>query len=790
MYQIQTVAVVGAGTMGCSLAALLAGSGCDVYLFDVIPTEIIATKLAQLEKSSPPALFAPTDLTRITPASLDTDFANLAQADWVLEAIVEDLAVKQAFYAKLDALCAQLDKYPIITSNTSGLPLHDIAAGRSLRFQNQFLGTHFFNPPRYLRLLELIPIAQTDLGLIQFMTQFTQDHLGKGVVLCRDTPNFIANRIGIALGSFDLTYALQNGYDIAEVDAIAGPALLRPKTAVFRLLDLVGIDVLAHVAQNAARLLPDDPDAAPTTRPAASLIQAMVAKGWLGNKSGCGFYKTVTNPANGKKEFWVLDLHTMVHQPPAVISLPVLDGLRKVKGGKIAQLQTLINSTDRAGQFAWHSLAFELSYAARCVPAVTTDLSAIDNALKWGFSHELGPFEIWDALGVASVVARMQSDGYPVPAWVQEMLAKQGTHFYQWHADGLAIYQPTTGVWTVAPQNTPSLTIAKLQAQNRVIVSNTEAALYDLGDRVLLCEFHGKANTIGTGVSDLLTTALQLLATADWQGMVIGNQGAWFSAGANLDLNKIMVSGRPPLVVLQELVERNQAIFQQLKYCSKPVVAAPFDRTLGGGTEISLAADRIVAHIELYMGLVETGVGLVPGWGGCKELLCRMLNPVMRVPNADPLPHLQKIFETIALAKVSGSAKDAYSLGFLTAADRIVFDRATLLDAAKAEVLHLWRAGYHPPTAEPIYAAGQAAKTALLAGIQTMRAGGYISAHDQFIAEHLAHVLCGGDLSEPTWVSQSYILQLEKQAFLNLVQTEATMARIMHTLQTGKPLRN
>ena len=790
--------------MGSGIAALLAGVGIPVTLLDIEPRELSAKEegsgltlehpkvrnrivnagLERIKKSRPAALFSKADLDLFTIGNLEDDFDKLADVDWIIEVIVEKLDIKRAFFERLDAL---ISPDTIVTSNTSGLPLHKIAVGRSENFRRHFLGTHFFNPPRYLKLLELIPTPDTDVGLLEFFKQFGSDVLGKGTVVCKDTPSFIANRIGGATSGFRISYALENGYSVEEVDAIAGPLMGHPKSAVFRLIDLVGIDVARDVGNNAAKNLPDDAAAARTAGAGGALLDKMVANGWLGNKTKVGFYKLVRE--NGKKEFWPLDVVSMEHVAPTKVRFESIGAVRKINDlGE--RLRALIQHKDKAARYAWHTLAFELSYAAQRIPEISDDIYSIDNAVRWGYFHEAGPFEIWDTLGVQECAERMEANGYVVPEWVKQMLASGHSSFYRHSAGNLEQYDVSGQVFTPIHKPPNVIKLGDLNRNGHELESNAEAGMFDLGDGALLFEFRGKANTIGEGVGNLLESALERLNNSEYDAMVIGNEGSLFSTGANIDPTRILASGIPPAEYVEAFSRRFQDLLMRMRYSEKPIVVAPFDRTLAGGVELTLAAARIVAHMELYMGLVEVGVGIIPGWGGCKELLRRVVNPVMRIQNGDPLPPLQQVFQTIGFAKVSMGAKEARELGFLLPSDRIVMDRDRLLGEAKREALHMAHSGYHAPVREKIYAAGRDMLAAVRLSLFQLRDGNYITDHDRLIGEKLGWVLSGGDLSGPTWVDEQYILDLERAALVELIQEPKTTDRIIHMLQTGKPLRN
>ena len=781
-YQIRRAAVVGSGTMGGGIAALLAGVGIPVTLLDIAADDpdrnkIVRSGWERVKKSAPPALFLPNDSDLVTLGNLNDDFDRLGEADWVIEVIVEDLAIKRDFFTRLDNV---RKAGSIISSNTSGLPIHQLIEGRSEDFRQCFIGTHFFNPPRYLHLLEIIPTPDTNPRLTAFMRDFGERTLGKGVVVCKDTPNFVGNRVGIATTGFRAWYGLENGYSVEEIDAIAGPTLGYPKTAVFRLLDLVGIDVITYIEHNLTALLPDEPT---TNRgKSGAVIVQMVEKKWLGNKTSIGFYKRVRGQ-DGQKEFWVLNTDTMEHEPPRN---PRFDSLN-VKGNLSERLRAVIKGNDRAARFAWYDLAFQFAYCADCIPQIADDLIAIDNAMKWGFAHEMGPFEKWDALGVAETAQRMEADGYPPAAWVKEMLATGHQSFYQYEGETSLQYSPLDKKYVPTHEAGQPISVAALRRGNCEVERNDDASLHDLGDGVALLEFHSKANTYTPRVIEMSWKALERL-DHDFDALVIGNQGQRFSAGMNL--SSFVAEGETLAPQSDKLVREFQDLHQTMRFAAKPIVAAPFDQTLGGGTETCLAAHRIVAAGELYMGLVEVGVGLVPAGGGCKELLRRVINPAMRIDYADALPVVQSLFMQTGNAKVSGNAKEAALMGFLIGGDRIVMNHDYQLGEAKREARHLADSNFRPSAPEKIYAAGRDVLGAIYSMLFQMREGNQISEHDHLIDQKLAWVLCGGDLSAPTWVDEQYILDLEREAFVFLAQQPKTLERIAYTLKTGKPLRN
>jgi 3-hydroxyacyl-CoA dehydrogenase len=809
-YQIRRAAVIGAGTMGGAIAAHLANVGIPVDLLDIIPREltpeeeakgltlddpvvrnrIVAGGWEAVLNARPAALYTRENADLVRLGNLEDDFDRVAQADWVIEAIVENLKIKQGLMARLEEVRKPT---AIIATNTSGIPIRDIAEGRSEAFRQHFLGMHFFNPPRYLKLLEVIPQADTLPEVVEAMTRFGEDVLGKGVVICKDTPNFIANRLFSEAGSFDLGYAIQNGYSIEEVDNLSGPLIGRPKTGTFRLLDLVGLDVMEHVNTNLYEAIPHDESRELLAQPkVTAIMKQMVQNGWLGNKTQQGFYKMVM--VGGQKEFWTLNFETMEHTPPEKVRFDSVGQYRKLEPVG-ARIKAMTKADDRAGVFIRKAIFNFLTYSARRIPEIADDIVAIDHAVKWGFAHELGPFEIWDALGVAESVGEMEADGFVVADWVKEMLAAGCETFYRYEK-GVAVgyYDQQSGGYVSFEEKPRQIEVSVLRAGGNVVEESEDASLIDMGDGIALFTMRTKANTFTLGVIEFAHRVLEHLL-ADFDGLVIGNTGSMFSAGANLDMQAIQKqaaeAGMPPSQFIEEaFVRRGQEMMMGFRYAPRPVVAAPFQMTLGGGTEIALAADRIVAHAELYIGLVEVGVGLVPAWGGCKEMLRRVVNPVMRIPNGDPLPPLSKVFEQIGLAKVATSAEEAREMGFLAVSDRVVVNQANLLAEAKREARHMADGGYRPPRPEKIYAAGRDLLSAMCTQVYMLRDAGYASEHDALIANKLAWILSGGDLSAPTWVDEQYILDLEREAIVALFQHPKTVERIFHMLSTGKPLRN
>ena len=765
MFSIRRVVVIGSGTMGGGIAAHFANAGIPAYLLD-ITQPIVTASLARLKKNTPPAFFTPDVADLVTIGNLDQHESWIGEADWIIEAIVESLEPKRELVARIDRL-----RKPgsIVSSNTSGIPIAKIAEGASDDFRKHFLGTHFFNPPRYMKLLEVIPTRDTSPDVLEFVRHFAGEHLGKSVVLCKDTPNFIANRLASVGGASIVDFAVANGYTVEETDAIAGPLLGRPKTAAFRLQDLVGLDVSSAVASNLYGLIEHDETRDVLASPhVEALRKSQREKGRLGDKTAQGFYK------KGGKEILSLDLESgeyRARQEPAIPSLAEAAKIRSLP----ERVRFVLAQNDKAGAMARHVVYGALGYASRRVPEISDDLPSIDRAVRWGFSHDLGPFELWDALGVKETADAMDANGFSVAPWVREMLASGATSFYK----GNEVWDPIAKSYVAIPRDAKAITLASLPE----VRANKGASLRDLGDGVLCLEFHTKMNTLDGDLRAMLVEAVDEVERGDWKGLVIGNDGADFCVGANL----ATLAGD-----VASAVKAMQDALMKVRFCAKPVVAAPFGRTLGGGVEVAMAAARIVAASETYMGLVEVGVGLIPGAGGCKELVRRVVSPVIkRTPNADPVPALSNVLQTIGTAKVSSSAEEARSLGFLSEADRVVMNRDHLLHEAKQEVLALDAAGHAAPVRERnCYAAGRDARAALRAAIFQLQQGAYASEYDAFLSGRVAHVICGGALSSGQWVDEQYLLDLERDVFLELAGQPKTVERIQFMLANGKPLRN
>ena len=789
-YRIRRVAVLGAGTMGAAIAAHCANSGLEVDLLDIAPQgdddkgAVVRAGYDRMRKARPPALMADEVANRIRIGNFEDDFERVAEADWVLEAIIEKLEPKQELMERVEGVAKES---AIISSNTSGIPLHQVAEGRSDEFKRRFLGTHFFNPPRYLKLLEIIPTNEADPKLVEFVRNFGERVLGKGGVIAKDTPNFIGNRLGSFAGMQSARYAFDNGYSIEEVDAITGPLIGHPKTATFRLNDQVGLDIAVGVSQNLYDAAPED-ESREELKPHPKL-EEMIERNLLGNKSGAGFYKR--DKRDGKTVFDVLDLETFEHRPAENPEIPVAEEAWE-QGDLGARLRFLIERADddRHARYVRDTLLPYMAYASRRVPEISDTLEDVDHAMEWGFAHQTGPFRTWDLLGVRETVEKMEALGIEVGPWVREMLENGEESFYK-REDGRELqFSPASKRYEPVREDPMILSLDALREGGGEIARNDSASLLDLGDGVLCLEFHSRGNSIDASVVEMGYRALEELENGDWVGLVIGNEGRNFCVGANI--GEVVEAARDgDLAEIGKRVDALQNLLMGFRFAPKPVVAAPRGQTLGGGLEICLHSDRVCAAGETYMGLVEAGVGLIPAGGGTKEMARRLVSrPLGVAPNTPALPFVQKAFETIALAKVSASALDAKNLGFLDEDDRVVMNADHLLSAAKREV-HDLADGYVPPERDHnVYATGETTRAALLMVVKTLQWGRYASEYDGVIASHTARVLTGGDLTMPQWVTEEHLLKLEKEAFLDLLKNEETHERIEHMLKTGKPLRN
>ncbi|MDQ3864310.1 MAG: 3-hydroxyacyl-CoA dehydrogenase/enoyl-CoA hydratase family protein [Actinomycetota bacterium] len=785
-HRIRKVAVLGAGTMGAAIAAHCANAGLEVDLLDIAPDDdknaVVEAGFERMKDSRPAALMAENVAERIRLGNFEEHFGRAGEADWIVEAIIEELEPKRELMQRVEE--AAKDS-AIISTNTSGIPLHRISEGRSEEFRKRFVGTHFFNPPRYLKLMEIIPTEDTDPEIVEAIRDFGERVLGKGGVIAKDTPNFIGNRLGSFAGMQSARYAFENGYGIEEVDAITGPLIGHPKTATFRLNDQVGLDIAVGVANNLYEAVPEDESREELKPP--KKLEEMLERDLLGNKTGAGFYKR--DKREGKTVFDVLDLETFEHRPVENPEIPIA---KEAQGDLGSRLRFLVDKADedRHARYIRDTLFPYMAYASRRVPEISDTLEDVDHAMEWGFAHQAGPFRTWDLLGVRETTGKMKSMGIEVAPWVGEMLEAGNESFYKTE-DGTELqFSPLEKQYVPVREDQMSISLDRLRGEGKELARNDSASLLDLGDGVLCLEFHSKGNSIEAGTVEMGNRALEELERDDVVGIVIGNEGRNFSVGANLgELAHAIQNGAFDRVARS--VDALQDLVMGFRFAPKPVVAAPHGQTLGGGLEVCLHSDRIVAAGETYMGLVETGVGLIPAGGGTKEMARRLLSPALHIaPNTPPLPFLQKAFEQIALAKTSTSAFEAKEMGFLAEEDRIIMNADHLISAAKREVQDL-ADGYTPPEhTKNVYAVGKTTRAALEVAVKTMQWGRYASEYDGVIANHLAHALTGGDINQPQWVTEEYILSLEKEAFLSLLKNNKTHERIEALLKTGKPERN
>lgn len=774
----RTAAVLGAGVMGTQIAAHLANAGLTVHLLELAAEDknknaLVEVALKKGLKQSPPLFFTEKTVRRVIPGNFDEHFDRIADVDWVIEAVVENLAIKQQLLERVEAV---IRADAVVSTNTSGLPIRTIARGRSDSFRRRFLGTHFFNPPRYLKLLELIPTADTDPQVLERLQWFGRLHLGKGVVVAQDTPNFIANRIGIYVTMLGLRALIEQDYTIEEIDTLTGTLVGRPKSGTFRTADLVGLDTLMQVAENLYPAIPDDESREIFRVP--ELLRQLVKTGTLGAKTGQGFYKKVNH------QILSLDPETLAYAPPKPLNLDIA-AIQKIPdlGDR---LRALYRDSGRAGAFFRQSILETLGYSARRIPEIADRPVAIDRAMQWGFGWELGPFAIWDGLGFETVLNDLRAAEIPLPAWIEPMQQAGATGFYR----DDQVYVP--GEQFIAVE-TPAdaIDLDSLKAEpSRTLWHNPEAALLDLGDGVVLYEFRSKGNTLSLKVVEGLSVVLDLLDRKDWRGLVIGNGGPHFSAGANLaEMGRMAQSGH--MDAIAALIVQFQSLLQRLHYFPKPIVAAIQGRVLGGGCELVMACPQVVAAAESYVGLVELSVGLIPGAGGIMRSVARAAERAATAAPNHVQPFLQQAFETIAMAKVSKSAAEAREFGYLSPQARIVMNGDRRLFVAKEEVLRLEREGYSPPPEQnAILVLGQPVRATLEHAAHILLQGGYISAYDRYLAGRLATVMTGGDLSAPALVPENYLLELERETFLPLLAQPKTQERIAHMLKTKKPLRN
>lgn len=791
-YEIRRVAVLGAGTMGARIAAHVANAGLPVVLLDIAADgadkNAVAKAGFEALKKSKPAAFAEAGLaSRVVVGNFDDDLSKLKDCDWVIEAVAENLEIKRGLLAKV---VPQLKATAILTTNTSGLPVAKIAAELPEDVRKRWFGTHFFNPPRYMRLVEIIATPESDPEAVRAVSEFAEQRLGKAIVPANDVQNFIANRVGTFSMLNIFRVMKEQGLSIAEVDTLTGAALGWPKTGTFRLTDMVGIDVLAHVAKNAAAGLDDE--RSEVTLPA--VVEAMVARKWLGDKTRQGFYKK-DRGADGSEQRFVIDLDTMEYVPAQRAKFAELE---MVKGNDsvAARIKSLLAPGPEGGKvakFYWTVLPELWAYAANRIGEVSASVVEIDRAMRTGFNWELGPFEMWDAAGVRATVERMRASGAAVPAAVETLLA----HGESWYRDG-EYFDVATASYKPLVKAKALWSVADYKKSNGVFEGNSSISLVDLGDGIGCFEFHSKMNSLGDDIVRFIAKALAPGSKAldEFRGFAIANDAANFTVGANL-MALLLAAQDEEWDDIGFAVKAFQGMTQAVKFCPRPVVTAAAGMCLGGGVEISLHSAARQPHIELYTGLVEAGVGLLPGGGGCKEMVLRVVDSASGVKldargeSVEVHDAMRSVFETVAMAKVSTSALEARSLRLIDASDGITMNRERLVGDAKARALQMADAGYVPPVMRvDIPAPGTTVEAALKLGAFMMREGGFISDHDVKIANRIARVLCGGAVNAGTLISEDRLLELEREAFLSLAGERKTQERIAFTLKTGKPLRN
>ncbi|MBM7096972.1 enoyl-CoA hydratase/isomerase family protein [Bacillus sp. H-16] len=793
--RIGKVAVLGSGVMGSGIAAHLANIGIPSLLLDIVPRKLTeaeekkgltlddkvvrnrlaADAIAKLKKQKPAPLAKKSNTSLITPGNMEDDMEKLAEVDWIIEVVVENLDIKKKVYENVE-------KYrkpgTIVSSNTSGISIEAMADGRSDDFKAHFLGTHFFNPPRYLKLLEVIPTKATKPEVFEYMKTFGEDVLGKGVVEAKDTPNFIANRIGTYGLLVTVREMTKGGYSVGEVDSVTGPAIGRPKSATFRTLDVVGLDTFLHVAKNVYDQV--EGDEKDVFDPPA-FMKEMAEKGWLGSKSGQGFF--LKQKGEKGSEILELDYNKMEYVERKKLKAPSVQQSKQAKG-KAAKLKALVYADDRAGELVWNILKPVLLYSADKAYEIADDVKAIDDAMKWGFGWELGPFETWDAIGVEKSVERMEAEGDTVPSWVKEMLSSGKSSFYG--EDNEFFHN---GDYVKAEINPKVINLKTLKKEeSNIIMKNAGASLIDLGDGIANLEFTSPNNSIGLDVMQMISKSIDEV-DKNYKGLVISNQGKNFCVGANLMM--ILMEAQDMNYPEIDLVVRQfQQTMAKIRYSGKPVVVGTHGMTLGGGSEISMPASSIQAAQETYMGLVEVGVGLIPGGGGNKELYLRHVESLPEGSSIDLQAVANQVFEKIAMAKVGTSAQEAAELGYIRPQDGISVNGDHLIHDAKQKALYLANAGYQPRERKKIKVVGETGYATMLQGAKALHFGSHISDHDLKIAEKLAFVLAGGRVPKGTEVDEQYLLDLEREAFLSLVAEPKTQQRMQYMLTKGKPLRN
>ncbi|SHH33491.1 3-hydroxyacyl-CoA dehydrogenase/enoyl-CoA hydratase family protein [Virgibacillus chiguensis] len=795
---IKRAAVLGSGVMGSGIAAHLANVGIPTIMLDIVPKQVtkkeenkgltlnnpsvrnrIATESKKaLLKQKPSPIATKESLDLIEVGNMEDDMEKLAEVDWIIEVVVENLEIKRKVFANVEQ---HRKPGTIVSSNTSGISIEAMSSECSEDFRKHFLGTHFFNPPRYLKLLEVIPTKDTDPEVLSFMKQFGEDTLGKGVVEAKDTPNFIANRIGTYGLLITVQEMLRSGYSVGEVDSVTGPLIGRAKSATFRTLDVVGLDTFIHVAKNVYDQVEGEEKEKFSV---PEFMHTMQEKGWLGAKSGQGFF--LKKKGKDGSVIYELNPKTLEYEDRKKLKTKATEMAKQEKGLHRKMKTLLAQKDDRASALIWSILKPVFIYAAELTGEIADDIAAIDDAMKWGFGWELGPFETWDAIGLRKSVERMQSEGETVPTWVLQLLEAGKESFYQTENGNVYFYDQ--GTYKKKDVNKKEIHLRSLKEVQGVIKKNTGASLIDLGDGVACLEFHSRSNAIGLDIMQMVHFAIEEVEK-NYEGLVIGNQGKNFCVGANLAM-MLMEAQDDNFFELDMVIRQFQNMTMAIKYANKPVVVAPFNMTLGGGAEVSLPAASIQASAETYMGLVEFGVGLIPGGGGTKELYVKMLRQLPKGVSFDTKKVANDVFEKVATAKVSTSAAEAREFGFLDQCDRISVNPDHLLYDAKENVLSLAKSGYRAPKREKIPVVGDAGYAAMVLGAKNLHLSGYASEHDVKMAEKLAYVLSGGRIQEGTKIDEQVMLDLEREAFLSLIGEPKTQQRMQHMLVKGKPLRN
>jgi len=800
--KIKSAGIIGAGTMGAGIAAHLANCGIGSLLLDIVPSELTEQEKAKgLDKKSrqfrnrlaanavnamPKAklcpLYDPADVKLIRPGNIEDDFEKLAEANWIIEAVPEKLELKRSLFERLESIHKTGQ---IVSSNTSGIALKEITKGRKKEFLSHVMITHFFNPPRYMHLMEIVAGEKTSKELFEAFAEFSERVLGKGVVVAKDTSNFIGNRIGF----FDENYALRLTQElklsVEQVDAIAGPLMGRPKSGLFRLLDIIGIDISVNISNNLYEALPDDPhrDAFKVN----PLLNKMLEKGLLGDKARCGFYRK-SKDVQGKLVIEALDLNTLEYHPSSKPEFEILN-TAKNQSDLSGRLKVLLDSDDVVGKFAWGLLSNTLCYAAERVPEISDEIVGIDNAMKWGYNWEMGPFELWDAIGVRYIAERLKKENREVPKLVTAVLKTKNESFYGFEKGRTVSFDPVAKSHKPVPRRPCVIDLEELKRSGKVVRQGKTASIVDIGEGIICLEFHTKANTISCETIEMIHTAVQEAET-NYRGLVIGNQGANSCLGADLkEMASFVQSGN--FGALEDFINNLQSAMMALKYCHIPTVAALHRMVLGGGCEVAMHCDRRQASPETYIGLVELGVGLIPAGGGCKEWAVRCSDWLEDIAGGSLFVKLNKVVEMIGMARTSTSAADAQKMGYLHQCDGITMNKDSLICGARDLAVQLARQGYRPPLKnDQIRVMGIGGFAEFKVRTNIWKQGNFLSEYDEFLINKLGYVLCGGDVPNDSNVSEQHLLDLERETFVSLIGQKKTQERIEHTLKTGKPLRN